>query len=77
MFKIAAKLFLMPCIQAPMSPLYQCLCFYAGLVASSVSSNRTGLDMASILQNKLGQKDTDELGKTFTSCLKHETMLRL
>ena len=51
--------------------------FCAGLVASSVSSNRTGLDMASILQNKLGQKDTDELGTTFTTRLKYEVMLRL
>ena len=53
MFKIAIKIFLKPWF----------VLFCAGLVASSVSSNRTGLDMASILQNKLGQKDTDELGK--------------
>ena len=51
--------------------------FCTGLVASSVSSNRTGLDMASILQNKLGQKDTDELGTTFTTRLKYEAMLKL
>ena len=35
----------------------------AELVASSVSSNTTGLDMASILQNKLGQKDLEDIGE--------------
>ncbi len=40
-----------------------CLSTSSGLVASSLSSNTTGLDMASILQNKFGQKNAEEVGR--------------